>query len=154
LKPRSIDNYYVEPLGNGIPRERIFEIWKSTTGTVRMFGEDVGIGEAIERYGRALKAHAWAISTISARLREDLKGCIAGNAPELSMTIPTELSNVAFDSKLWDRWSKVSTAVARAEGLNKLIARASIVRSTPVDQQRGIKSALTVVLINSEKGLR
>ena len=124
LTPRKIDNYYVEPLGNGVPRERIFEIWKSTTGTVRMFGRTVSIVEASERYGNVLKAHTWAIASITARLRADLKDCIDGNAPELSMSIPTGLSSVAYDSKLWDRWSKVSAAVAHTEGQNALITRA------------------------------
>lgn len=124
MTPRNIDSYYVEPLGNGVPRERIFEIWKSTTGTVRMFGRTVSIVEASERYGTALKAHTWAIASITARLRSDLKDCIDGNAPELSMSIPTGLSAVAYDSKLWDRWSKVSAAVARTEGLNAQITRA------------------------------
>ncbi|WP_433970101.1 hypothetical protein [Tunturiibacter gelidiferens] len=32
MTPRTIDNYYLEPLSNSIPRERIFEIWKTTTG--------------------------------------------------------------------------------------------------------------------------
>lgn len=130
LTPRKIDSYYVEPLGNGVPRERIFEIWKSTTGTVRMFGRTVSIVEASERYGTALKAHTWAIASITARLRTDLKDCIDGNAPELSMSIPTGLSAVAYDSKLWDRWSKVSAAVARTEGLNALITRAEWLESS------------------------
>lgn len=124
LTPRKIDSYYVEPLGNGVPRERIFEIWKSTTGTVRMFGRTVSIVEASERYGTALKAHTWAIASVTARLRTDLKDCLDGYAPELSMSIPTGLSGVAYDSKLWDRWSKVSAAVARTEGMNALITRA------------------------------
>ncbi len=124
LTPRQVDSYYVEPLGNSVPRERIFEIWKSTTGTVRMFGRTVSIVEASERYGNVLKTHTWAIASITARLRADLKDCINGNAPELSMSIPTGLSGVAYDAKLWDRWSKVSAAVARTEGLNALITRA------------------------------
>lgn len=123
LKPREIDNYYVEPLGNSIPRERIFEIWKSPTGTVRMFGRPVSIITAAERYGRALKAHAWAMSSIVARLRFDLKGCISGKAPALDMSIPSGLRGVAYDSKLWDRWAKISAAVQKAEGVNTFITR-------------------------------
>lgn len=123
LTPRRIDSYYVEPLGNGIPRERIFEIWKSPTGTVRMFGKPVSVFEAVERYGATLKAHAWAMSSITARLRMDLKDCISGNAPELSMSIPSGLTGVAYDSKLWDRWASVSAAVGKTEGLQTLIAR-------------------------------
>jgi hypothetical protein len=123
LLPRSIDNYYVEPLGNSIPRERIFEIWKSPTGTVQMFGRTVSVIEAITRYGNVLKAHAWALASITARLRADLKDCIEGSAPALSMSIPSGMANVAYDSKLWAQWSKVSAAVAATESLNSFIAR-------------------------------
>ncbi len=124
LPPRTIDNYYVEPLGNSIPRERIFEIWKSPTGTVRMFGRVVSIVDAITRYGNVLKAHTWAVASIAARLRDDLKDCIDGNAPALSMSIPTGLTGVPYDSKLWDRWAQVSAAVDRTEGMNAFITRA------------------------------
>lgn len=123
LTPRRMDSYYVEPLGNSVPRERIFEIWKSTTGTVRMFGRLVSVTEAIDRYGNALKAHSWALASIAARLRTDLKDCISGKAPELSLTIPTGLSGVAYDSKLWARWADVSAAVARTEALGAFITR-------------------------------
>ena len=57
MHPRKVDNYYLEPLGNAIPRERIFEIWKSTTGTVRIFGKTRPITEAITRYGDVLKTY-------------------------------------------------------------------------------------------------
>src|SRR5581483_11766019 len=85
MNPRKVDNYYLEPLGNAIPRERIFEIWKSTTGTVRIYGKTRPITEAITRYGEVLKAHAWALATVTARLRVDLKSAISGDAPALSM---------------------------------------------------------------------
>jgi len=124
MHPRKVDNYYLEPLGNAIPRERIFEIWKSTTGTVRIFGKIRPITEAITRYGDVLKAHAWALASITARLRIDLKTAISGDAPALSMAIPAGLSGVAYDSKVWDRWSQVSAAVAKTESLGSFIARA------------------------------
>ena len=117
MTPRKVDNYYLEPLGNAIPRERIFEIWKSTTGTVRIFGKTRPITEAITRYGDVLKAHTWALAAITARLRMDLKNSISGDAPALSMTVPAGMANVAYDSKLWDRWSQVSVAVAKTEVL-------------------------------------
>jgi hypothetical protein len=124
MTPRKVDNYYFEPLGNAIPRERIFEIWKSTTGTVRIFGKTRPITEAITRYGDVLKAHTWALAAITARLRMDLKNSISGDAPALSMSVPSGLTNVAYDSKLWDRWSQVSVAVAKTESLGSFIARA------------------------------
>jgi energy-coupling factor transporter ATP-binding protein EcfA2 len=130
MHPRKVDNYYLEPLGNAIPRERIFEIWKSTTGTVRIFGKIRPITEAITRYGDVLKAHTWALASITARLRIDLKAAISGDAPALSMTIPAGLSGVAYDSKVWDRWSQVSAAVAKTESLGSFIARAESLESS------------------------
>ena len=61
---------------------------------------------------------------MTARLRVDLKAAISGDAPALSMTIPAGLSGVAYDSKVWDRWSQVSAAVAKTESLGSFIARA------------------------------
>lgn len=124
MQPRKIDSYYLEPLGNAIPRERIFEIWKSTTGTVRLSGKDKPITEAVTRYGDVLKAHTWALASMTARLRVDLKAAISGKAPVLSMSIPSGTPGVAYDAKLWDRWSQVSVAVAKAELLASFIARA------------------------------
>lgn len=130
MHSRKVDNYYLEPLGNAIPRERIFEIWKSTTGTVRIFGKTRPISEAITRYGDVLKAHTWALASITARLRIDLKTAISGDAPVLSMAIPAGLANVAYDSKVWDRWAQVSAAVAKAESLCSFTARAESLESS------------------------
>jgi AAA domain len=124
LLPRKIDNYYVEPLGNAIPRERIFDIWKSPTGTVRLFGKDVSIAEAMERYGNVLKAHTFAIGTVIARLRMDLKDVLDGKAPSIPLSIPSGMRSVAQDSKLWNQWSEVSAAAAETEALLGLITRA------------------------------
>lgn len=130
MTPRKVDNYYLEPLGNAIPRERIFEIWKTTTGTVRIFGKTRPVTEAITRYGDVLKAHTWALACITARLRNDLKDAISGRAPELSMAIPSGMAGVAYDSKLWDRWSQVSVAVAKTESLGSFIARAETLEAS------------------------
>lgn len=121
LVPQRIDKYYREPLGNSIPRERIFEIWKSNTGTVRMFGRDASIQEAIEKYGSILKAHTWALSSISARLRLEFRGQLNGSAPNLRLSIPSGMNQVAYDSKLWAQWERISKATDRTEGKNNLI---------------------------------
>ena len=124
LTPRVVDNYYREPLGNAIPRERIFDIWKSPTGTVRRFGKVVSIAEAIERYGSALRAQAWALGSITAQLRSDLKGALEGRAPSLPLSIPQGMQSVAHDSKLWNQWSEVSAAAAETAASLGLITRA------------------------------
>ncbi len=124
LPPRKVDKYYQEPLGNAIPRERIFDIWKSSTGTVRLFGQDVSIAEAIERYGLVLRAQSWALGSITAQLRSDLKAVIEGRAPALSLRVPQGMRSVSYDSKLWNQWSEVSAAAARTEKQQGLITRA------------------------------
>ena len=124
LPPRAVDNYYREPLGNAIPRERIFDIWKSSTGTVRLFGKDVSIAKAIDRYGTVLRAHAWALGSITAQLRLDLKGVLQRRAPALNLSIPQGMQSVAHDSKLWSQWSEVSAATARTAAHLRLITRA------------------------------
>ncbi len=124
LEPRKVDSYYQEPLGNGIPRERIFEIWKTPTGTVRLFGKVISITEAIDRYGLVLKAQARALGSITARLRTDLKGALDGRAPAFPLSIPQGMQAVAHDSKLWNQWSEVSAATVRTEAHLGLISRA------------------------------
>jgi len=123
LAQRKIDKYYVEPLGDAIPRERIFDIWKSPTGTVKLFGKIVSIAEAIDRYGSVLKAHTWALSSITARLRTDLKGVLSGKAPTLKLSIPSGMTNVSHDSKLWAQWSDVSAAADETNARLGLITR-------------------------------
>lgn len=147
MTPRKVDNYYLEPLGNSVPRERIFEIWKSTTGTVRIFGKTRPITEAINRYGDVLKAHTWALASITARLHDDLKANISGDAPVLSMSIPSGTTGVAYDSKLWDRWSQVSVAVAKTESLGSFIARAEALEAS-------YKAILLTKLIKDHGGNR
>ena len=124
LEPKQIDNYYREPLGDAIPRERIFDIWKSPTGTVRIFGKTVSIADAIQRYGSVLIAHAWALGSITARLRSDLKNGLRGNAPTLPLSIPQGMNAVAQDSKLWNQWSAVSNATAETAVLMGFTTRA------------------------------
>lgn len=124
MTPRSVDKYYEEPLSNAIPRERIFEIWKSPTGTVKSYGKTISIQEAMEKYGAVLNAHTWALGSVTARLRRDLKNCIQGNAPALSSVIPGGINSVAYDSKLWAQWVSVSAAATETEDRLGLIARA------------------------------
>lgn len=124
LAPRRVDNYYREPLGEGIPRERIYAIWKSPTATVRLFGRDVSIADAIDRYGSALRAQAWGLGSITAQLRRDLKNALQGNAPVLPLSIPQGMRSVAHDAKLWMQWTEVSAAAAETVAALRLIGRA------------------------------
>lgn len=130
MTPRKIDNYYKEPLGNAIPRERIFEIWKCTTGVITMYGKPAGIADAIKKYGDILKSHAWALASVTARLRVDLKDSLEGAAPEFKLSNPAGATKVAYDSKLWMQWDVVETSTAKTEGKLALIAKSDRLESS------------------------
>jgi hypothetical protein len=114
MQPRPLDSYFVDGLGNGIPRERIFEIWKNT-GTIRRGATVITKLQAGADYEKALKAQSHAIASIAARLRQDFKGHLKGSAKQLQPTVLSGAQGVAFDSKLWLQWSRVEAATALAE---------------------------------------
>lgn len=124
MTPRKIDTYYREPLGNAIPRERIFEIWNCPTGVIRMYGRPVPLADATKQYGDVLRNHAWALASITARLRTDLRDSLQGNAPQLNLTNPSGTTKVAYDSKLWIQWDEVEAKTSKTEGSLNLIAKA------------------------------
>jgi hypothetical protein len=124
MPPRKIDTYYREPLGNAIPRERVFEIWKSSTNVIKMFGRQISLVEATKRYGDVLKAHAWALGSVTARLRSDFRGLLQGKAPALNLSIPSGASRVAYDAKLWIQWDKVEASTSETEHKVDFITKA------------------------------
>ncbi|REJ81676.1 MAG: DNA helicase [Bacteroidetes bacterium] len=123
MTPRKVDTYYRERLGNAIPRERIFEIWKSSTNTIKMYGKQISLMEAMKKYMEVLKAHTWALASITARLRQDFKGQISGKAPALNLSIPRGANRLAYDSKLWMQWDYVETATAQNERKANLVTK-------------------------------
>ncbi len=114
LTPRRLDAYFVDPMGNGIPRERIFEVWKNK-GTIRRGGTVVTKAQAQADYMQALRAHTLALSSIAAKLRQDFKANLKGSVKQLTPSTFRGATGVAFDSKLWIQWADVEVATARAE---------------------------------------
>lgn len=114
MPPRRLDAYFVDPMGNGIPRERIFEVWKNK-GTIRRGSTVVTKAQAQADYMTALKAHTLALASIAARLRQDFKANLKGSVKQLTPTTFRGASGVAFDSKLWIQWADVEAATAKAE---------------------------------------
>jgi hypothetical protein len=114
LPPRKTDNYFVDPLGNGIPRERIFEVWKNK-GTIRRGGVVVTKAQSSADYLHALKSRSHAISSITSRMRQDFKANLKGSVKQLKPSGFTGARGVAFDSKLWIQWSNIEVATAKAE---------------------------------------
>jgi len=113
LQPHKVDLYFRDPLGNGIPRERIFEIWKNT-GTIKRGAAVVTKAQASADYIKALNAQTVALATVTGRLRMDFKGSLKGSATQFAPTVFQGATGVAFDSKLWLQWSEVESSTARA----------------------------------------
>lgn len=114
LPPRYIDSYFVDPMGNGIPRERIFEVWKNK-GTIRRGGKVVTKAQAQSEYMGALRAQAFAIASIASKLRQDFKANLKGSVRQLKASGFRGATGVAFDSKVWIQWADVEVATAKAE---------------------------------------
>lgn len=95
------DSYYREYLSNGIPRERIYEIWGNTPqvrrGTVVLPRNTV-----IARYSDALETQCKALESICERLRTDYRGQFKAKSPHLPSSVPQGARGVAFDGKLWN----------------------------------------------------
>jgi hypothetical protein len=113
LQPHKVDLYFRDPLGNGIPRERIFEIWKNT-GTIKRGAAIVTKAQASADYIKALNAQTVALATVTGQLRVDFKKSLKGSATQFSPTVLQGATGVAFDSKLWLQWSEVESSTARA----------------------------------------
>lgn len=108
LTPHRVDQYFIDPLGNGIPRERIFEVWKNT-GTIRRGAAVVTKTQAAADYMTALREQSYAIASVVARLRQEYRGNLRGSARQLSVSNPVGRRGVAFDANLWITWAEVQT---------------------------------------------
>lgn len=113
LQPHKVDLYFRDPLGNGIPRERIFEIWKNT-GTIKRGAAVVTKAQASADYIKALNAQTVALATVTGQLRMDFKTSLKGSATQFAPSVFQGATGVAFDSKLWLQWSEVESSTARA----------------------------------------
>ncbi|WBA84393.1 hypothetical protein [Endozoicomonas sp. GU-1] len=119
MPPQNVDNYYQEPLGNSIPRERIYEIWKSPAGVFMRGSRTIMVHDAIADYGKALRAQAYSLATITARLRSDFKGKLKGSARVLRLQGVAGRRGVADDSKLWAQWELVNAATSKVERVSE-----------------------------------
>lgn len=119
MPPQNVDNYYQEPLGNSIPRERIYEIWKSPAGVFMRGSRTIMVHDAIADYGKALRAQAYSLATITARLRNDFRGKLKGSGRVLYLKGITDKRGLADDSKLWRQWELVNAATSKVERVSE-----------------------------------
>ncbi|WP_432734488.1 DEAD/DEAH box helicase [Maridesulfovibrio sp. FT414] len=100
------DSYFREFLTNGIPRERIYEIWSGAT-IIRRGSKAIPRNTVISDFNEALIKQSRALSSVVSRLREDFRGNLKANAPKLSLSIPQGARNVSFDGKMWVWWDEL-----------------------------------------------
>lgn len=117
--PAERDAFYREFLTNGIPRERIYEIW-SNEPEIHRGSVTKSRNTVISEYIASLARQSESVSSVVERLRQDFKGSIKGGNPAISLSNPTGARGVAFDSKLWLWWDKLGYATSRAESHQRL----------------------------------
>lgn len=110
-----VDSFYSEPLSNGIPRERTFEIWTNTSGVVYWGKKELQLSEAVDRYRAQLRILAYSLNSIVARLDKDFKGSLKGKAKRLELSGIGTKKGLAFDSQLWAQWSLLEHSTASTE---------------------------------------
>lgn len=113
------DAFYREFLTNGIPRERIYEIWSNVT-TIKRGSVTVPRNTVIQEFGNALEKQCRALNSVVERLRTDFKGHLKANAPKMVLSIPQGARNVAFDSKLWVWWEELQYHTRKLESHQRL----------------------------------
>ncbi|WP_338591628.1 AAA domain-containing protein [Shewanella khirikhana] len=116
---RQADAYYREFLTNGIPRERIYEIWSNVT-TIKRGSVTVPRNTVIQEFGNALEKQCRALNSVVERLRTDFRGQLKANAPKLTLSVPQGARNVAFDSKLWVWWEELQYHTRKLESHQRL----------------------------------
>ena len=113
------DAYYREFLTNGIPRERIYEIW-SNAATIKRGSVISPRNTVIQEFANALEKQCKALNSIVDKLRFDFSGHLKANAPKLSLSIPRGTTNVAFDSKLWVWWDELQYQTKKLESHQRI----------------------------------
>ncbi|ENK8040869.1 ATP-binding protein [Salmonella enterica] len=123
------DAFYREFLTNGIPRERIYEIWSNVT-TIKRGPITLPRNTVIQEFGNALEKQCRALNSVVERLRSDFKGQLKANAPKLALSIPQGTRAVAFDSKLWIWWEELQYQTKKLESHQRLAVDAETLEAS------------------------
>lgn len=112
--PAITDSYYREYLSNGIPRERIYELWAHTP-QVKRGVTTIPRNTLIAQYSDALERQSSALETVCEKLREDYRGQFRAKEARIPVSVPRGASNVAFDAKLWLWWDDLDFNTSQLE---------------------------------------
>lgn len=116
---KETDAYYREQLSNGVPKERIYEIW-SGVDSINRGDSKTPRNSIIARYTKALDTQAKALDSITRKLREDFKDKIKGKAYKLNLSIPQGAKKISFDGKLWVWWDDLDFYTNNIEAHQRL----------------------------------
>lgn len=117
---RQNDAFYREFLTNGIPRERIYEIW-SNAAVIKRGSVTIPRGTVIHDFSSALDKQCQALSSIVEKLRSDFKDHLKANAPRLTLSVPQGARGVSFDGKLWAWWDELQHQTRKLESHQRLV---------------------------------
>ncbi|HEK1214092.1 TPA: AAA family ATPase [Pseudomonas aeruginosa] len=112
--PAITDSYYREYLSNGIPRERIYELWAHTP-QVKRGATSIPRNTLIAQYSDALERQSSALEAVCEKLREDYRGQFRAKEARIPVSVPRGASNVAFDAKLWLWWDELDFNTSQLE---------------------------------------
>jgi hypothetical protein len=110
LRPPWIpDPYYREYLSNGIPRERVYELWSGADPILR--GQaSFPRANLIARFLDAMRAQATSLDSVVLRVRTDFRNKLKGRPASLQLSIPRGPQQISFDGKLWVWWDQLQFA--------------------------------------------
>jgi AAA domain len=112
--PAITDSYYREYLSNGIPRERIYELWAHTP-QVKRGAVSIPRNTLIAQYSDALERQSSALEAVCEKLREDYRGHFRAKEAHIPTSIPRGAASVAFDAKLWLWWDELDFNTSQLE---------------------------------------
>lgn len=108
------DPYYREYLSNGIPRERIYELW-SGADPVKRGGNTIPRNTLIHHYSDALAKQSKALESICERLRKEYSTHFRAKSTHIPSSVPRGANSVAFDGKLWIWWDNLEFNTSQLE---------------------------------------
>ena len=113
------DVYYREYLSNGVPRERIYELWSGADPVLRgrMSFPRANLSA---RFLDAMRAQAISLDSVVLRLRTDFRNQLKGRPASLQLSIPRGPQQVSFDGKLWVWWDQLEFATESHEAYARL----------------------------------
>jgi len=123
------DSYFREYLSNGIPRERIYEIW-SNAQRIKRGPNVIPRNTLISDYSEALKKQSQSLQTVCDKLREDYRGQFKAAAPRIPTAIPRGTTGVAFDAKLWIWWDNLNFLTSQLEAHFQMVLEGKRLEAT------------------------